>query len=409
MLNKQPVSDDLDIIEIFLILWRNKWKVFIITTLFASAISIYYKMQKPTFTANTVIRPISTFNEFKYRTYNLYLQELKKKKEEKASQEAQKNIKKNNKSNNSESEDKSFQKIDKEYLINLFIDNIREGKIVRKAIKDLNLINKNSYENDNSYESAVSRLALSIQLLPPVINNKKVRENWILRFKTQDREKWQEFLRYIEKPINNEIRNYLKKSFDELIQNEKTLINFKIEDLEQERLNAIDNYDRVTANRLIFLKEQADIARSLGIEEDISIEISKNLDINNSFKILFDKVNSNVPEVDYYKKGFKVIEFEIEQISERQNKEAFISELETIEKEKNKISSNRNIERLELLINNTPIIQSDNFVSANIDYITTKYKTDKKSIILVVLLASFIGLIIGVFYVIIENAIKSRV
>ena len=47
MLNKQPVSDDLDIIEIFLILWRNKWKVFIITTLFASAISIYYKMQKP--------------------------------------------------------------------------------------------------------------------------------------------------------------------------------------------------------------------------------------------------------------------------------------------------------------------------------------------------------------------------
>ena len=408
MLNKQPVSDDLDIIEIFLILWRNKWKVFIITTLFASAISIYYKMQKPTFTANTVIRPISTFNEFKYRTYNLYLQELKKKKEEKASQEAQKNIKKNNKSNNSESEDKSFQKIDKEYLINLFIDNIREGKIVRKAIKDLNLINKNSYENDNSYESAVSRLALSIQLLPPVINNKKVRENWILRFKTQDREKWQEFLRYIEKPINNEIRNYLKKSFDELIQNEKTLINFKIEDLEQERLNAIDNYDRVTANRLIFLKEQADIARSLGIEEDISIEISKNLDINNSFKILFDKVNSNVPEVDYYKKGFKVIEFEIEQISERQNKEAFISELETIEKEKNKISSNRNIERLELLINNTPIIQSDNFVSANIDYITTKYKTDKKSIILVVLLASFIGLIIGVFYVIIENAIKSR-
>ena len=409
MLNKQPVSDDLDIIEIFLILWRNKWKVFIITTLFASAISIYYKMQKPTFTANTVIRPISTFNEFKYRTYNLYLQELKKKKEEKASQEAQKNIKKNNKSNNSESEDKSFQKIDKEYLINLFIDNIREGKIVRKAIKDLNLINKNSYKNDNSYESAVSRLALSIQLLPPVINNKKVRENWILRFKTQDREKWQEFLRYIEKPINNEIRNYLKKSFDELIQNEKTLINFKIEDLEQERLNAIDNYDRVTANRLIFLKEQADIARSLGIEEDISIEISKNLDINNSFKILFDKVNSNVPEVDYYKKGFKVIEFEIEQISERQNKEAFISELETIEKEKNKISSNRNIERLELLINNTPIIQSDNFVSANIDYITTKYKTDKKSIILVVLLASFIGLIIGVFYVIIENAIKSRV
>lgn len=408
MLNKQPVSDDLDIIEIFLILWRNKWKVFIITTLFASAISIYYKMQKPTFTANTVIRPISTFNEFKYRTYNLYLQELKKKKEEKASQEAQKNIKKNNKSNNSESEDKSFQKIDKEYLINLFIDNIREGKIVRKAIKDLNLINKNSYKNDNSYESAVSRLALSIQLLPPVINNKKVRENWILRFKTQDREKWQEFLRYIEKPINNEIRNYLKKSFDELIQNEKTLINFKIEDLEQERLNAIDNYDRVTANRLIFLKEQADIARSLGIEEDISIEISKNLDINNSFKILFDKVNSNVPEVDYYKKGFKVIEFEIEQISERQNKEAFISELETIEKEKNKISSNRNIERLELLINNTPIIQSDNFVSANIDYITTKYKTDKKSIILVVLLASFIGLIIGVFYVIIENAIKSR-
>lgn len=409
MLNKQPVSDDLDIIEIFLILWRNKWKVFIITTLFASAISIYYKMQKPTFTANTVIRPISTFNEFKYRTYNLYLQELKKKKEEKASQEAQKNIKKNNKSNNSESEDKSFQKIDKEYLINLFIDNIREGKIVRKAIKDLNLINKNSYKNDNSYESAVSRLALSIQLLPPVINNKKVRENWILRFKTQDKEKWQEFLRYIEKPINNEIRNYLKKSFDELIQNEKTLINFKIEDLEQERLNAIDNYDRVTANRLIFLKEQADIARSLGIEEDISIEISKNLDINNSFKILFDKVNSNVPEVDYYKKGFKVIEFEIEQISERQNKEAFISELETIEKEKNKISSNRNIERLELLINNTPIIQSDNFVSANIDYITTKYKTDKKSIILVVLLASFIGLIIGVFYVIIENAIKSRV
>ena len=72
-------TDEIDLIEIFVILWKDKWKIFFIT-FFLSIVLILVQILTQekedtilTFDATTEIRPISTFDESKYESFNNYL------------------------------------------------------------------------------------------------------------------------------------------------------------------------------------------------------------------------------------------------------------------------------------------------------------------------------------------------
>lgn len=394
-------NEDIDLLELFITLWKNKLKIFIII-LVALIISSYsYLKQKPLYTATTEVRQISTFDEFRYETFNLYVDRIKTKK----SKELIENEKKQRISNSNTTEIETFEfskKITSNYLLNLFIDKLAEGRIFREAIIKFNLIDKNNYTNDQFYEDDVTKLASSIKLLPPTKDANGYNLNkWQIQFHTENKESWQNIIRYIEKPINEEIRLYLKEVFEEFISNEKKIKNYRIDDLDLKILSAIEVYDRTTLSRVAFLKEQAQIARRLGIKKNSLIE-------SPTFDTDVGIITNIRIESPYYTRGYDMIEKEIELIQNREDKTLFIEELQNLERDKKDLIKNKDIERLQSLINETPIFNPSEFSAANVSHLTTSYQTNKGSMIKLVFLAGLIGLIMGIIYVLIESSIKLR-
>ena len=77
------------------------------------------------------------------------------------------------------------------------------------------------------------------------------------------------------------------------------------------------------------------------------------------------------------------------------------------EKRKRALLENSYLKRLEILFNITPIVTNNNFEAANIIYQDTEYKASF-NLRKIILISGVFGIIFGIFYVHISNAIQQR-
>ena len=75
------IDEDIDIFEAIITIWRNKFKVLTVTviTLVVSLFLFDKENEIPKTLVTTEIRPISTFDEIEYDTYNAYLSQINSK------------------------------------------------------------------------------------------------------------------------------------------------------------------------------------------------------------------------------------------------------------------------------------------------------------------------------------------
>ena len=172
---------------------------------------------------------------------------------------------------------------------------------------------------------------------------------------------------------------------------------YQLEDITIEINNYLIDYDREVIDRIAYLKEQSEIAEELGIKKN-TIEVQKFGNQNT----LFSNVKTASP---FYLRGYEAINKEIELIEVRENKKAFIKELFDLEKEKRAIEQDQTVKRVKLAIQPFVLANNKEFSAASINAIRTKfkYKDNKKMFVPAIV----IGLIVGVFYLIISNASQS--
>ena len=407
MKNKKLTENEIDLVDVTITLVNNKWKILLFSILALVIMLIYYSTQykTPSFLAVTEIRPISTFEESKYKTYNSYanltVNQRKDMTKENIKEKTELEIEKLLSEITTQM---NFRSINKKYLHNLFIEKLNENEIFINGIKKFNIVPKENYKNPKVYDDEISKLAASIALLPPDDFTKKDAKEkyWRIKFETSDKETWQKFLKYIQTPTNEAIRKYLSMFFDELIQHEKKLEQFKIDEVQMRIENVYLSYDREITRKLVFLKEQAQIARALDIPKNNLIEAQ-------SFVTDTGLIANLSAQIPYYMRGFEMIEKEIDLIENRTTPEPFAKGLNKLEELKNELITNRDLENLESLFQETPIIRSDNFSAANIMFLSTKYyPVDEKSAVRMSIIALIIGTLVGIFYVIFENAIRKR-
>ena len=80
-MNDKLNTDDINLREIFSVLWKGKYKIILIVSLIVAAIFNNYKNKQVIFTATTEIHPISTNEELKYLELNSHVSVYLKKKE----------------------------------------------------------------------------------------------------------------------------------------------------------------------------------------------------------------------------------------------------------------------------------------------------------------------------------------
>ncbi len=245
---KNLYHNELDLIDIFLIISNYKWRIFISITLAVIAMLVFITNQpsiRLSYVATTEIKPISTFEEFEYESYNSYLKNTDYEnifysfnpfKEDMEKIEKKTFVFKDVDFYNS-IDNSSFKKIDKAFLLDLFIDKLNENSTFINAIKKFNLIKREDYQSNQAFENAIMKLSSSIKLNSELNENSKIKEdgnlfNFNIEFMTQDKELWEKILMYIEYSTNKEIQEYLNDTFNRLISHQKRLKKYKIEDID---------------------------------------------------------------------------------------------------------------------------------------------------------------------------------
>ncbi len=230
---KKTYSDEIDLIDIFLVIKQNFIKVLLITFVFISLMFIYLFSQKSEqirYTAKTKILPISTFDVSDYSAYNSYLKEYSLKKQYKL-------FKKNKGDSNiafslgAPNLTDNFNLINKKILLDLFIDKLKEREIFIEAIKKFDLVNEENFQFQSEYENKVREIANKINIIN-YTNEPTLIPDWNLVFQVTNKDKWDSFLYYVEDKTNEEVRKYLIENFNRLVSHENKLKKYKIEDLD---------------------------------------------------------------------------------------------------------------------------------------------------------------------------------
>ena len=267
------------------------------------------------------------------------------------------------------------------------LDNI-EKLIKSNQSNQSNQSNKSNQSNQSNLNKFVNELEDYEEFLLSIKNTKKIQEN-ILKLNIEDQEK--ETFRYaklleIVKPkkeeekytINftwhdpNEAKKILQDALNLTSKNLKRSIDLELSQRLEYKKKLLFNDELI---RLDYLNEQSAIAKELNI---IDNQID-NVNLSQSSVSL----NINTADIAYYLRGYKAIDKEIELIKNRgyQN-------LKFIEQEINDLK-------------NTEI----EFVKYNIYFMKSNLLKNTKLILTISIL---LGLIVGIFYVLISNALQSQ-
>ena len=483
----QQFNDEIDLLELFQTVWDGKWKVVgfaLISVL--SVIGFQFTQPPPSFMATTELKPITSVEAERYTASNAV----------------------------------GFFKVTPSLLLDLYIEQLEERVLFEEAIRKFSLFDASKYEDEKAFNDAVIELAASIEILPPSNVDGKdkkadIRRYWQLVFQFNDDEKWKEALRFVDDSVSSSVRNILSKRFETsisiaqkkqefeledirtriinvksdfdkemkefelkqsfkfedietLMQNAKSDFDidmmefeqnhkFQLEDITTQIENALNDYDRKTADRLAFLREQAAIARKLGVSKN-TIEAQ----MFNAQNGVVANVKTDTP---FYLRGYEAIEKEIELIELREEKNAFVSGLFELEKKKRELEQDKTLHRAEMkkeyldelldlerkkrqleqdrtlqrveknkifldavvdlekkqrdieqsktlvraeeLFKDTPIASPNDFSAVSVSVEATDFEYKSKRLLMLAL-ALVVGGMIGVIYVLILNAVRNR-
>jgi len=253
---------------------------------------------------------------------------------------------KSNHSNQSNQSNQSY--------LNIFINELDDYEEFFLNIQNTKKIQEHfSKINIEDQEKELFKYAKSLEIVSP----KKNEKNYIINLKWHNSEEAQKILQDTLNLALKSLKERIDLEFEELLKFEKKLT-----------LNA----DRI---RLDYLKEQSEIAKELNI---IDNQID-NVNLTQSSVSL----NINTADIAYYLRGYKAIDKEIELIQ------------------------NRDYQNLKLLEQEVNSLKAQNIQLAdyNVYLMDVKLLKDTKLILVISIL---LGLIVGIFYVLISNAFQPK-
>lgn len=302
-MNKTKKNAEIDLIEIFILVLKNKTKILLIIILSVVLMLIhiltYSKTIERRYITKTLIRPISTFEEFNYQIYNNFLKShkvdsinypLKVNDDTFILKEIELDINQG-----------QFIEINKNYLMNLFIEKINEKNFIQTTIRNSKYLNESDFVNSFEFEKKISELANSIKIIPYNSEVKSSNKNfitddlWEINFETDKKDDWYNFLSFLEDRTNDQVRNYLNSAFHNLIAIQQRMKKYMLEDLDEEIASITEPYIK---ERLLINKSKLENEKNM-IRLENAFNVTPISDPNKFYaaKILLDStVFNNVSE-----------------------------------------------------------------------------------------------------------------
>ena len=423
-----PPPDEIDLLEFFQTIWDGKFKIAgVIVMAVLGAVGFLFTQPPPSFTAKTEVKPITSDMVNRYQISNSI----------------------------------GFFEVNAANLRGLFIEQLDTRLLFEDAFRKYAVLDKNDYETEEDFSDSITVTASKVRVLPPInvdgTAKGESRKHWTIEFEFNDEEKWLNVLADVKAKANQNVRELVKADFSTTlaaaqkkkafeiedislaIENSKSDFDkemaefelkqgFQLEDVKTQIENVVVDYERTTTDRLAFLREQAAIARKLGV--------AKNTIEAQTFSAQNGMVANVKTDTPFYLRGFEAIEKEIELIESRDDKGAFTSGLLELEQkkraleqdrtlqraEKNKefldalvelekkvrqLEQDKTLERAEALFADTPVMRGDDFFAVVMTVAATEFEFKSKRMLMLAM-AVVLGGLVGTVYVLIANAMRKR-
>jgi LPS O-antigen subunit length determinant protein (WzzB/FepE family) len=406
----KKINNEINLIDLARIFWNGKWKIVMsiaIASIFVFIIQPTQKTPEKNFTAITEIMPINSLEEYKYSAFNDYYSKLQKTPNFFTNEFVKENLQ--------FKENFQFKEIQitGKHLFNLYGEVLLEKMVFKKALHEHKFLDIKEYSSEELYYEEIDKVASSIKINFPksvtVETTAKEQIIYNVEFKYYDAKKskkWKSLLTSVNELTNQAVKQNLRKKFRGLLLSEKIRKEHVLEDTAVLIKNLLEDYETKSINRISYLREQAAIAKKLGIAKN-TIEVQTFGNQN----ALLSNVKTDSP---FYLRGYEAINKEIELMLSRTNKEGFISGLLELEQKLRKLKQDKSIKRLQLLFDKTPlskdpslvdgkVFYAANFTSTRFDY--DSITEDQQNFIPQGIL---IGLIIGLLYTLISNRLQSQ-
>ena len=373
---QDTASDEIDLIELIETLWDAKWLITTITACF-SALSVAVALLLPTsFEGKLRITALTKQQMAAYQTLNntpgisapIYAGSVLV---------GQTGV------------------LLSEEMFAAFASKMHQGRIFGTAHQNLDPAIKTF---DGTAEELAQTLAKIGQAYTFTLD-KGVEDAGFLTFETDNRELALAIVEMALSSATDEIRTDNLAAIADLSRSIETSLAFELDEVTTQIDNALANYEIKTIARRALLKEQAAIARQLGNANGVAIA-SGSSGINVAVE----------QEQPLYIRGYKALEKEIALIDARGKGTAaypYIENYVSLASRKRALESDKRLQRIETGLAQTPIADAERFAAANYDLETVVFEgTGSKR--LVVILATLMGGLIAVIFVLIRSAMLAR-
>ena len=294
-------------------------------------------------------------------------------------------------------------KIDDEILMNKTIERLNTRDELLDSIQQTKLIQPEEFIDRMEYEKALEATAFDYKITAPEDpkdkkKNQELRENWAIRY--EGPQKPEQVLETLDLALRASIEN-ARLALVEDYERKKSVYQqnraYTLEDLQLQLTNLYGDYDKKIQQRLATLRENAGIARSLGLKTS-TIEAQ-------NYTTASTVVTNIKTDNPLYLRGYEALEKEIEQITSRTSRENFVAERIALEAEIRKVEQDRTIIRNDRAFIQTPLVDAESFRAIRYSLTTAETKNAKKTP-LILALSVMLGGMLGLFVLFFRNALK---
>jgi len=291
--------------------------------------------------------------------------------------------------------------MEKDNIFNLVIEEFNDLDELRSVfLKNENINNQFLSNLDNEAQmNLINNFAKKFEIIPPFKDEKK----WKLKFVWSDVEEGKEI-------FNSSIRlsqENLQKSLINDLDKYANFIDFQNnltrESLEKEISMLLKSETLNLEKRVLYLSEQAEIARSLGIQKNNLDEIE--LSSLNQNIMEFNVSTSSMPE---YLRGYDALEKERDLLIERSTKEILLSSKDYIEKLNQIEQLDTDIRSKQLRVISSIITTDNPHNWVYYDFTISEINNIHRSLITYLTLSLLLGVFTISFYVLVSKAYSNR-
>jgi len=291
--------------------------------------------------------------------------------------------------------------MEKDNIFNLAIEEFNDLDELRSVfLKNENINNQFLSNLDNEAQmNLINNFAKKFEIIPPFKDEKK----WKLKFVWSDVEEGKEI-------FNSSIRlsqENLQKSLINDLDKYANFIDFQNnltrESLEKEISMLLKSETLNLEKRVLYLSEQAEIARSLGIQKNNLDEIE--LSSLNQNIMEFNVSTSSMPE---YLRGYDALEKERDLLIERSTKEILLFSKDYIEKLNQIEQLDTDIRSKQLRVISSIITTDNPHNWVYYDFTISEINNIHRSLITYLTLSLLLGVFTISFYVLVSKAYSNR-